>query len=126
MKRASSTKVRRECFDKHKWTDPVTGRTRLTCHICKGPIDPAREKWEAEHVIRRVLKESDAPEDVLPAHAILCHPTKTKQDNWETAKGKRVADRHYGIKRSSGSFRKAPPGFKYDWSSRRYVKEEAS
>ena len=125
MKRASSTKVRRECFDKHKWIGPVTGRVMLTCHICSGSIDPARDKWEAEHVVRRVLKPSDAPEDVLPAHA-ACHDIKTRIDNSETAKGKRVADRHYGIKRSSGSFRKAPPGFKYDWSARRYVKEEAS
>lgn len=120
--RPSSTKIRRECFDAHKWTDQGTGRTMLTCHLCGGPIDPVREKWEAEHVIRRVLREDDSPRNVMPAHAVLCHPAKTAKDITENAKGKRVRDQHYGISRPKG-FRR-PKGAKFDWSQGRYVREE--
>ncbi len=98
----NSLRTRRECFEKHRWTHSVTGRTMLTCHICKGPIWLGAEKWEAEHVIRRVLKESDSPEDVMPAH-VLCHRPKTAADNRETAKGKRVSEFHHGIKQQSRS-----------------------
>lgn len=101
--RPSSTKVRRECFDAHKWTDKLTGRVMLTCHLCKGPIDPVRDRWEAEHTIRRVLSKDDSTANVLPAH-YACHKPKTAKDVQENAKGKRVRDRHFGIARPSGSF----------------------
>ena len=117
----NSLKTRRECFEVHRWFDHL-GRARLTCHICLQPIDPAREQWDAEHVIRRVLKPSDSPEDVLPAHAKSCHPEKTAIDNRETAKGKRVRDRHFGIKRAKGFYKSK--GVKYDWSRGRYVRPE--
>lgn len=119
-KRASSTKTRRECFDANKRVDE-NGRIYLVCWLCGGRIDPAREKWDAEHP----TPYANGGTEVLPAHE-GCHDPKTARDISEIAKGKRVRDRHFGIKRSSGSFRKAPPGFKYDWSARRYVKEEAS
>ena len=100
--RPSSTKTRRECFDRCKWTDPVTGRIMLTCHICGLPLDPARTKWEAEHVKRRALNGDDSPANILPAHEEGCHEEKTKADIRDNAKGKRVSDRHYNIKQSSG------------------------
>ena len=118
--RPNSTKLRRECFDAHKWADPVTGRTMLTCHICKGSIDPAREKWDAEHVLRRVLSNDDRVSNVLPAHE-GCHDTKTRQDVSDNAKGKRVRDKHYNITRKEG-FRHKPYGFRYDWKAKRYVR----
>lgn len=90
-------KARRECFEAHKWADDA-GKIWLTCHICKGLIDPAREKWEAEHVIRRILKADDTPSNVWPAH-VKCHAVKTVEDVKENAKGKRVHDRHFGITR---------------------------
>lgn len=92
MTRPSSTKVRRECFDAHRWADHA-GRIMLTCHICGGNIDPAREKWEAEHTTPR----ANGGVDVRPAHA-ECHKPKTAKDIGDIAKGKRVHDRHFGIK----------------------------
>jgi 5-methylcytosine-specific restriction protein A len=100
-KRPSSTSLRRAVFDRHKWVDPVTGRILLTCHICLHSLDPAREKWDAEHVLRRSVGGSDDTSNVLPAHRD-CHTPKTAKDVTENAKGKRVSERHFGIKRSSG------------------------
>src|SRR5215469_9682469 len=70
----SSTKARRECFERNRWTDPLTGRIMMTCHICQGRIDPARERWEAEHVRRRSLntEDRDEPCNILPTHE-SCH-----------------------------------------------------
>ena len=118
-KRPSSTKLRREVFETHKWTDPVSGRIMMTCYICGFPLDPVRERWHAEHP----TPHANGGTEVLPAHED-CHRPKTARDIKNIAKGRRTRDRHFGIKRSSGSFRKPPPGYKYDWSARRYVKEE--
>lgn len=120
--RPNSTKVRRECFDAHKFTDPLSGRIMLTCWICQGPIDPAREKWEAEHSVRRSVGGSDSPDNVLPAHT-ACHAPKTAKDITANSKGKRVRDKHFGIVRKQG-FRKPPPGYKYSWKAQRMVKTE--
>lgn len=100
-KRPSSTKLRRECFEANKWQG-ADGRWYLTCHICKGHIDPAREPWEAEHSIRRVLTRDDGPTNVRPAHTKGCHEEKTKRDISENAKGKRVSDKSFGIVRKKG------------------------
>ncbi len=101
MSRPGSTKVRRACFDAHKWADEL-GKIWLTCHICQEPIDPAREKWDAEHVIRRVLSNDDSTANVMPAHKDGCHKEKTARDISENAKGIRVRDRHFNIKQSNG------------------------
>lgn len=101
-RRPSSTKVRRECFDRCKYTDPVTGRIMMTCHICGLPIDPVRQKWEADHVTRRSLKGDDSPSNILPAHKTDCHSEKSRRDISDHAKGVRVRDRHFNIKQSSG------------------------
>ena len=100
-KRPSSTKLRRQVWDMFKYPDPVTGRMVMDCYLCPRKIDPvAGDRWEAEHVIRRILRPSDvAGEDVYPAHA-ECHKPKTANDVTEHRKGIRTADRHYGIKRS--------------------------
>lgn len=100
-KRPSSTKLRRECFEAHRFADPQTGRWLLTCHLCKLPFNPAVVKWDAEHVVRRILSEDDSTANVLPAH-YECHKPKTARDVAENAKGKRVSDRHFNIKQSSG------------------------
>ncbi len=127
-RRPSSTKFRRECFDRNKWQDPITGRIMLTCYICKLPLDPVREEWEAEHVKRRslghgnpeLLAELDKPENILPAHA-ECHSPKTAQDVRENAKGKRSSAKHFGIERKRSKLRK-PAGMKFDWNQGRYVR----
>lgn len=101
-RRPSSTKLRRECFDRNKFTDPLSGRIMLTCHICGLAFNPATTKWEAEHVSRRALKGDDSPSNILPAHKADCHSEKTRKDISENAKGIRVHDRHFNIKQSSG------------------------
>ena len=99
-KRPSSTKLRRELWDRYKYKHPITGRTVTDCHICGQPIDPAAgDLWDDEHVVRRALTGSDDISERKPAHR-RCHVEKSKIDNSETAKGKRTADHHYGIKRS--------------------------
>lgn len=102
-KRPSSTKVRRECFEAHRRTDEA-GHVYLVCYLCGGRFNPATTTWEAEHVIRRVLKKDDTPSNVWPAHA-KCHKPKTANDITENAKGKRVSEKAFGIKRKGG-FRK--------------------
>lgn len=119
----NSVKIRRACFDAHSWADPLSGRIMLTCWICQGPIDPVRQKWEAEHSVRRSVGGSDDPSNVLPAHT-ECHAPKTRLDNITTAKGKRIRDKHFGIVRKQG-FRKVPPGYVFDWKAKRYVKAES-
>lgn len=94
--RPSQAKARRECFEAHKQADE-TGRVYLTCHICGGRIDPAREAWEADHVVRYSVGGSDDASNVMPAHK-KCHRTKTDDDVRENAKGKRVHDKFYGIR----------------------------
>src|SRR5262245_61133143 len=120
-KRPSSTRLRRECFDRHKRVDEA-GRIYLVCYLCGYRIDPAREKWEAEHTLRRSLglEGRDDPENILPAHT-ACHKPKTKRDIKENSKGVRVRDKHFGIERPQG-FRR-PADLKYDWKRRRYVRE---
>lgn len=91
---------RRTCFDTWKRTDAL-GRTVLDCHICGGVILPATERWEAEHVTPKAWDGKD----IRPAH-VHCHREKTsKQDIPAIAKGKRIKDRHFGIKRSKGFYR---------------------
>lgn len=93
-------KARRECFDKHKHADD-TGKIWLTCHICGYLIDPAREPWEADHVLPVTFEGSHDPENVKPAH-YKCHLAKTKQDVARNAKAKRIRDKHHNIRRSRG------------------------
>jgi hypothetical protein len=123
---ALSTKERRECFDRCKWIHPLTGRLMLTCHICAGPIDPARgtkkgspDYWEAEHT----TPKANGGTVTLPAHA-ACHRPKTSRDVHEIARGKRQSNKHYGIERSGETFRKAPEGYEYSWRRRRYVRAQ--
>jgi 5-methylcytosine-specific restriction protein A len=96
-KRPSSTKLRREVFDANRKTDE-TGRVYMECHICHGRIWPGAERWDAEHVI----PHANGGKEVLPAHE-KCHAVKTRNDVSEIAKGKRVSERHFGIKQAGGA-----------------------
>lgn len=68
------------------------------CHICRLPIDPLKERWEAEHIIPRALKGADTYPNLKPAHK-RCHAEKTKADVPAIAKAVSVAERHLGIVR---------------------------
>lgn len=98
--RGNSTKIRRQCFEAHRYRHPLTGRTVMDCHICGGVIDPAAgDTWEAEHV----LPHNVGGTAVAPAHAgkNSCHAEKTAQEASVRAQVKRGAERHFGVKRSS-------------------------
>ena len=95
--RPSSTKLRRICFDANKTVDQF-GKVYMTCHICNGVIWPAKDQWEADHVMRRALCGDDDVSNLKPAH-YKCHRTKTIQDIRENANGKRESDNYYGIRK---------------------------
>jgi hypothetical protein len=95
-KRPSSAKLRRNCFSAHRKEDGWG--TYMECHICGGRINPALDKWEAEHVIRRVLSQNDSTDNLMPVHT-FCHKEKTRVDVRENAKGKDASDKHFGVKR---------------------------
>lgn len=116
-KRPSSTKVRRECFDKHKFADEL-GKLWLKCHLCDVVFDPIRTRWEAEHTSPHAF----GGDDIRPAH-YECHKVKTATDLGTIAKAKRVRDKHFNIKRAKGFYK--PKGMKFSWSQGRYVRPEA-
>lgn len=116
---AEQARARRECFEAHRWADDG-GKIWLSCAICGGRIDPARERWEADHRVRRIVGGTDDPSNVMPVHP-HCHSEKTKVDVRENAKGKRASDKHFGIRRKRGFER--PAGVKFDWAEGRYRKD---
>ncbi len=99
MSRLSSTATRRICFDTHKREHPLTGRIIMYCGTCDCEIDPVRSEWEADHVIAVAIGGSNESDNLQPL-CTHCHKAKTKGDVKTIAKGKRVADKHFGIKRS--------------------------
>lgn len=119
------SKLRDDCFAYWKLESGQGFRLPCKGNACNGRLmNPASEKWEADHHTPKALGGSDSPPNVRPL-CIACHDEKTgKHDVPFIAKGKRQAKSVFGIKRSSGSFRKAPPGFKYSWKERRLVREE--
>lgn len=65
------------------------------CHICERPIDGARERWDAEHVVPYALTRDDRDDNLRPAH-VACHAEKTPVDVAQIAKAKRVNRKHTG------------------------------
>lgn len=119
----NSTRARRICFDAHRTTDHL-GRTILICHLNKCVIDPVRDEWRADHIRRHADDGEETAENLLPICKVCDVEEKAPQDTREVAKRKRIADRHYGIKRSSRGFRRRPEGFRFDWNIGRYVRED--
>ena len=117
MSRRNSVRDRRECFERCRRTDHL-GRIVLDCWICNGVILPAQEDWDCEHPTPVAFDGKGT----LPAHP-KCHDRKTyEKDIPEIAKGKRVRDQTFGVKRRKGFYR--PPGVKFNWSSKRYEREK--
>lgn len=124
MMSRNSTRARRVCFDAHKFVSPLTGKIVLQCHVCKREIDPVREEWRADH-IRRHAEDGEESADNLRPICLACDGGKggkAARDASEVAKGKRVRDRHYGIKARGW---RRPDGVKFDWRKGRYVKGES-
>jgi len=99
-----TSRIRQMCFE--RWYIEQDGRIYLPCHCdaCGGhPFDPAREKWEAAHMVPRALGGSDGSENVRPMR-YKCHRGETyNKDNPGMADGRRVSRKYYGVKRSGKS-----------------------
>lgn len=94
----NSVKARRICFETHRRQDAMG--VHMICHLCKQRISPARDPWEADHIRRHAEGGKESAENLWPAHQ-ACHAAKSKKDVSEVAKGKRVAAKHYGVKRTA-------------------------
>lgn len=100
--RRNSTRARRICFDAHKRQDAMG--IHLICHHCKGRIDVVRRPndWRADHIKRFAEGGEDTPENLWPI-CLNCDGGaggKAAKDTKEVAKGKRVRDKTFGIKKS--------------------------
>ena len=117
----NSTKARRICFQAHSFESD--GFIFLRCHVCKHELDPIREKWRADHIRRHAEGGEDTADNLWP----ICMDCdggvggKAAQDNKEVKKGKRVADKHFGVKQRGW---RRPDGVKYDWKQGRYRKDD--
>ena len=98
--RANQGKFRRGVFDANIKEDRV-GKY-LVCADCGMRINPAKESWEADHTIRRVLSNNDNAEENGQVLCKVCHRHKTSEDIKDNAKGKRSHDKHFGIARKRG------------------------
>lgn len=95
--RPNSTKLRRICWDKWKFDDPP----RMKCYRCPTLVGPSLGEWEADHLIPIADGGGDGldGENLYPC-CIPCHREKTKADVKWIAKGKRVRDKHLGLRQS--------------------------
>jgi hypothetical protein len=97
-----SVKARRICFEAHKWQN-AAGRWRLTCHLCKGDIDPIlKNSWRADHIRRFAEDGEDTPDNLWPIHVSCDVEIKQPHDTSEVAKGKAVRDSLYIKNRPKG------------------------
>lgn len=118
MKR-DSTKARRICVETHAWHN-LLGRKCLSCHVCGDVIDLHKDptKWRADHIRRHAEGGTETAENLWPI-CLDCDTGKdgkAANDTKEVAKGKRVGEKHYGIKRPKRPFPKRvnPWGANYD------------
>jgi len=111
----NSVRARRICFDTHKKIDEQ-GHVYMVCSCgCKARFNPATTKWRADHGARHAEGGKEVAENLWPIIE-ACDAGKggkAAKDTTAVAKGKRWAEKHYGIQRKSG-FRK-PPGFKHSF-----------
>ena len=88
MKRRTRTGAQRRAIgEAHGWI----------CYLTGAKIDPVRDRWEIEHVIPLAGGGTDDDENCRPVLA-SAHLEKTKADVARIAKGKRIADKHFGSK----------------------------
>ena len=120
--RGSSELCRRIVLETYGRTNPL-GRLVLDCVGCGIVIEAYRANaWDADHK-KTIAEGGTNTADNLVCLCTACHATKTNEhDKPRIAKGKRQRDTHHGVRRTSGSFRRA--GYRYDWNSRRYVRED--
>jgi hypothetical protein len=99
----------------------------MICHISKLRIHPMKDEWRADHIKRFAEGGDGSPENLWPIlkKYDVGVDGKAAKDTREVAKGKRVRDKAFGIKRKSG-FRRAPPGMRFDWTAGRYVSSSST
>lgn len=111
---------RKNCFE--YWKIEHKGGFWLPCKCpdCKGALfNAAVVPWEAAHLVARAHGGSDDPTNVVPMQKD-CHRHLTSTvDVPRIAKGKRTAEKHYGVREKRGGFRKPPPGYKHNWKTGR-------
>lgn len=98
-KSRNSTRARRICFEAHKFADKK-GKVLMICHYCSGVIDPGRDVWHADHIARFAEDGASTATNLWPIHAHPCHAEKSAKDRTEIAKGKRVAEKRLGVRKS--------------------------
>ncbi len=85
---------------------PLTAKQRLKlfiahdgkCCVCGGKIG-VHEKWIDEHKLPLWLGGTNDESNRAPAH-VSCAREKTDKEATERAKGRSVAEKHYGAKKS--------------------------
>ena len=99
----NSVRARRICFETHKKVD-ASGRVYMICSCgCSRSFNPATTPWRADHAARWAEGGQDTPQNLSPI-LVSCDAGKggkAAKDTREVAKGKRVKDKHWGIKKSS-------------------------
>lgn len=96
-----STKCRRIVVETHAVKNP-SGRLVLFCHCCGAVIDVIKDtrRWRADHIRRYAEGGQDTPDNLFPI-CLDCDTGKdgkAAHDAREVAKGKRVIDKHLGIR----------------------------
>lgn len=105
----NSNKARRTCVDTHAWFN-LLGRKCLTCHVCGCTIEllsTRPDKWRADHSRRHAEGGKETADNLWPI-CIDCDTGpdgKAAQDTKTIAHGKRMADRHDGVKIRGRGFR---------------------
>jgi|CXWL01.1.fsa_nt_gi hypothetical protein len=107
----NSTKARRTCVDTHAWFN-MLGRKCMTCHVCNGTIDLVKSptNWRADHIHRHAEGGTDDAANIFPI-CLSCDTGpdgKAADDTRTVAKGKRIADKHDGIRKTRRPFPRRP------------------
>ena len=90
------------------------------CCVCGGKIDGVREAWD-EHVNPLWLSGDNSAPNRAPAHE-KCARMKTSGEAGARSKIRAIAEKHFGARTKSALSK--PKGHRYDWKSRRYVRDE--
>ena len=103
-RRRDSTKARRICYDAHAKLDHL-GRPYMECQCgrnlrpnCGQRIDPARDRWRADHYIAWAEGGEDKPDNLFPILERCDVDFKVADDIARIAKNKRIQDRHTGTR----------------------------
>ena len=103
MSARNSKKSREICLSTHSKTNK-RGGIFMVCHCCGGRIDAVRKPktWQADHHPIPVANDGpDTPENIKPL-CIVCATTKNADDWRNIAHGRRMADKHFGVKEKKG------------------------